>query len=207
MGKTIFTRAFDRRVRTLLAVVGASVVVGGAFGTHVLWQGNMSQGYAPAQPIAFNHAIMAGQRHINCLYCHTEALRGPHAGIPPVSTCMRCHKVIQTKDAEGKLKVGLAQLNRYWAEKKPIRWVKVHDLADFVYFNHSRHLLTKKRLPNGEKIWCQTCHGAVETMDRVVRVNNLKMGWCLQCHMQPAPPGSPPGQTTLAPISCTTCHR
>ena len=205
MSSTIFTRAFDRRVRTLLAVLGISVVVGGAFGTHALWQANLEQGYSPTQPIPFNHAIMAGKHQIDCLYCHGDAVKGPHAGIPTVSHCMKCHKEIQTLDAEGRLKKGIAALNQYWERKEPIPWVKVHDLSDFVYFDHSRHMNTTQ-LIDGEKMTCQHCHGDVAGMVRVQRVNSLKMGWCLQCHMKPAPEGSPEGQTTLAPIHCSTCH-
>jgi hypothetical protein len=206
MSSTIFTRAFDRRVRTLLAVLGISVVAGGAFGTHALWQANLEQGYMPAQPLNFDHSIMAGKHSIDCLYCHTQAMKGPHAGIPSVSDCMKCHKEIQTKDGEGKLKEGLKILNEHWRTKEPIKWVKVHDLADFVYFDHSRHMNTKK-MPNGKLMTCQTCHGEIEKMDRVKRVNSLKMGWCLDCHMLPPAPDAPAGQTTLAPIHCSTCHR
>ncbi len=201
MSPTIFTRAFDQRVRTLLGVLGFSVVLGGAFGTHVLWQANMEEGYRPVQPLPFKHSIMAGKHEINCLYCHTEALKGPHAGLPTVSTCMKCHKEIQTKDAQGHLKEGLVQLNEYWKKKEPIPWVKVHDLADFVYFDHSRHL------QHPDRIWCQDCHGAIEKMDVVHRENSLKMGWCLECHMSAPDKYTPAGQSTRAPIHCSTCHR
>ena len=207
MSSTIFTRAFDRRVRTLLAVLGISVVVGGAFGTHTLWQANLEEGYMPEQPIDFSHAIMAGTHQIDCLYCHTQAMKGPHAGIPTVTDCMKCHTEIQTKDSQGNLKHSIALLNEHFREKKPIEWIKVHDLADFVYFDHSRHLNTKK-LVNGKKLWCQNCHGEVENMSRVKRVHSLKMGWCLECHMLPPDPNhSKPGETTLAPIHCSACHR
>ncbi len=126
MSSTIFTRAFDRRVRTLLAVLGISVVVGGAFGTHTLWQANLEEGYMPEQPIDFAHSIMAGTHQIDCLYCHTQAMKGPHAGIPTVSDCMKCHTEIQTKDSQGQLKTGIAQLNEHFREKKPIEWIKAH---------------------------------------------------------------------------------
>ena len=201
MSPTIFTRAFDQRVRTLLGVLGFSVVLGGAFGTHVLWQANMEQGYQPVQPLPFKHSIMAGKHEINCVYCHTGALSSAHAGIPTVTACMKCHKEIQTKDSAGELKVGLALLNQYWEKKEPIPWVKVHDLSDFVYFDHSRHLQNKDRL------WCQDCHGAIEKMDVVYRQNSLKMGWCLDCHMKAPDQYTPAGQATLAPIHCSTCHR
>ena len=108
---------------------------------------------------------------------------------------------IRRVHAEGNLKAGLAQLNEYWKAKKPIPWVKVHDLADFVYFDHSRHL------QHPERMWCNDCHGDVEKMDVMYRENSLKMGWCLECHMQEPDKWTPKGQKTRAPIHCSTCHR
>ncbi len=197
----MFSKKFDRRVRLAGAVFVFSMLVGGAFGTYVLWPANMERGYQPAQPIEFSHAIMAGKHEIACVYCHSTVETGPHAGMPSVATCMKCHDKIQTKDSHGDLKPGIKTLLRHWSEKKPIQWEKVHDLADFVYFDHSRHMAVRSGLE------CKDCHGDVEKMDRVRRVHSLKMGWCLECHMQPAPAGSPAGQATRAPITCTTCHR
>ncbi len=201
MSGDLFTRTFDRRARTLIATVTLSAIFGLGFGMYSLWGANMETGYEPAQPIPFSHALMAGKHEIDCLYCHGNAVKGAHAGIPTVSECMKCHKEIQTKDEKGELKPSLAMLNDYWAEKKPIEWVKVHDLADFVYFNHSRHMTEQAGLE------CADCHGPVETMERVRRVHSLKMSWCLDCHKQPAPEGAPAHQETRAPIHCSTCHR
>jgi hypothetical protein len=197
----MFTRKFDRRVRTLLGVLGFSTVLGVGFGTFALWQANMEKGYEPDQPVYFPHSIMAGKHKIPCEYCHTEARKGPHAGIPPVSLCMNCHAEVQTKDAQGNVKASIAKLLEYWEAKKPIPWVKVHDLADFAYFDHSRHLTEKAGLE------CADCHGAVEEMNRMTRVNSLKMGWCLECHMQEPPEDAPEWQKTRAPINCSACHR
>ena len=201
MNPNIFTRAFDRRVKVLFGVLGFSLVLGVAFGTPVLWASNQERGYQPEQPLPFRHDIMAGKHKIDCAYCHTEARKGPHATVPTVASCMKCHIEIQTKDVQGQLKPGLAQLLEYWEKKEPIKWVKVHDLAAFVYFDHSRHLTKQAGLE------CQDCHGAVEEMDRVERVHSLKMGFCLECHMQAPPEDAPEGQTTRAPIHCSTCHR
>jgi menaquinone reductase, multiheme cytochrome c subunit len=197
----VFTRQFDRRIRIAAAAVSLSVLTGAAFGTYALWPANLERGYQPEQPIEFSHAIMAGKHEIDCLYCHSEAETGPHATLPTVETCMKCHREIQTRDARGELKAGIAQLNDYWTSAKPILWEKVHDLADFAYFDHSRHLA------EGTGLDCVDCHGEVEKMDRVERVHSLKMRWCLDCHMQSPPEGSPPEQLTRAPIHCTTCHR
>lgn len=197
----MFTRKFDRRLRVLLAVLGFSTVLGVAFGAYALSPANMETGYEPAQPIYFPHSVMAGKHEVPCEYCHTEARKGPHAGIPPVSLCMKCHQEVQTKDARGNVKASIRALLGYWERKEPIPWVKVHDLADFVYFDHSRHLTQKAGLA------CEDCHGDVKSMDRVRRVNSLKMGWCLDCHKQAPPEDAPPWQETRAPINCSTCHR
>jgi hypothetical protein len=126
------------------------------------------QGYSPAQPIAFSHRIHAGESKIPCLYCHFGARKSRHAGIPADSVCMNCHSILSTQTREvEKLKEALLQ-------HRPIAWVKVHNLPDFVYFNHSQHVLSG--------VACQICHGPIETMDRVKQVSPLTMGWCLKCH-------------------------
>lgn len=195
----MFTRAFDKRVRIAAGVIGFSLLVGASFGTYALWPANLETGYAPVQPIEFSHKIMAGDFKIDCLYCHSFAEKGPHATLPTVASCMGCHDVIQPKNPDGSLRPGIVKLLEYWKKKEPIPWVKVNDLADFVYFDHSRHL--------AGGVTCQECHGPVETMDRVRRQNSLKMKWCLDCHTQPPPAGAPPQQTTRAPIHCNACHR
>ncbi|MEW6074039.1 MAG: cytochrome c3 family protein [Planctomycetota bacterium] len=197
----MFTRRFERRIYVATTVVLSSLVMGTAFGTYALWPANLERGYQPEQPIEFSHAIMAGKFKIECIYCHSEAEKGPHAGIPDVETCMKCHAVIQPKDARGELKPEIVKLLDYWERREPIQWEKVYDLADFVYFDHRRHLAP------GTGLECADCHGPVETMDRVERVYSLKMAWCLDCHMEPPPAGAPPEQLTRASIHCSTCHR
>ena len=197
----MFTRKFDRRVRVLVGVLAFSLVFGTSFGVYALWGANQERGYQPEQPVYFPHSVMAGKHEMDCLYCHSQAEKGPHAGIPPVSLCMKCHTEVQPKDHRGEVKESIATLLGYWERKEPIPWVKVHDLADFVYFDHSRHLTKQAGLE------CRDCHGEVEKMDRVERVHSLKMGWCLDCHKQPPPEGAPAWQKTRAPIHCAACHR
>jgi hypothetical protein len=197
----MFSRKFDRRVYAFLIVLTVSLVFGVSFGTYALDMGNIEKGFQPEQPVYFPHSLMAGKRGIDCLYCHTQAESSAHATVPPVSVCMKCHKEVQPKNAEGEVKDSIKKLLEYWESGKPIEWVKVHDLADFVYFDHSRHLTKKAGLV------CADCHGQVEKMDRVKRVNTLKMSWCLACHRQPPPEGAPPEQKTRAPTHCSTCHR
>jgi hypothetical protein len=195
----MFTKKFDRRIYITGAVVTFSLVLGLAFGTYTLWPANVEQGYQPVQPMDFNHAIMAGDFKIECIYCHSQAEKGRFATIPEMSTCMKCHTEIKPKNARGELKPAVVQMLQYWEEKKPVEWVKVNDLADFVYFDHSRHTM--------EEVQCEECHGKVETMERVYREYSLKMGWCLECHRQDPTERTPEGQATRGPIYCSACHR
>jgi len=198
----MFSKKFERRVYIAVAVFLLSLTVGLSFGAYVLWPSNLESGYEPAQPLPYSHKTHAGTLQIQCLYCHTEAEKGPYATVPPIAICMNCHQEVQTKDETGQLKAGIATLLAHWERKEPISWTKVNDLADFAYFDHSRHMLSG--------LTCQECHGPVETMEHVRREYGLKMSWCLDCHKQQPPPGSAAaarGSATRAPIECVTCHR
>lgn len=138
-------------------------------------------GYAPTQPIPFSHKLHAGDRKIPCEFCHAAARRSTSSGIPPVNTCMGCHKYVRTD------KPNIKWLTEKYEKNEPIEWVKVHDLPDFVRFTHQRHV--------NSGIKCQECHGAVETMDVVSQGAPLQMGWCVGCHKQKG-----------APTECLTCH-
>lgn len=141
-------------------------------------------GAAPEQPINFSHEIHAGDNDIPCMYCHIYAARSRVAGVPSVSKCMGCHKVIASDKPE------IKKIFSYWERKKPIPWIKVYDLPDFVYFPHKRHIKANVK--------CQTCHGPVETMARVKRVSSLNMGWCLKCHSE---------RKVKNGFDCWTCHQ
>jgi hypothetical protein len=132
----------------------------------------INQGYSPGQPIAFPHKVHARDNQIPCLYCHSAARTSRHAGIPPASVCMNCHRLLKKQTAELEKLFEAVQRNR------PIQWVKVHNLPDFVHFNHSQHVLSG--------VACQRCHGSVETMNRIEQVMPLTMGWCLECHRERA---------------------
>ncbi len=115
---------------------------------------------------------------------------------------MNCHLQVQPKDDQGNLKPEIAILLEHWDKAQPIRWNKVNDLADFVYFDHSRHV--------SAGLECQECHGPVEQRDTMRREYGLKMSWCLNCHKQKLPDDDPAvaqGQMTRALIHCSTCHR
>jgi mono/diheme cytochrome c family protein len=143
------------------------------------------KGYEPTQPIRFSHQLHAGKHKIDCQYCHTSAAKGKASGIPTLNTCMNCHKAITTGPVYGKEEIAKIYKAVGWdADKKvyngtphPIEWVRIHNLPDHVYFNHSQHVVAGK-------VACQTCHGPVETMAEVYQFAPLSMGWCVNCHRQ-----------------------
>lgn len=152
------------------------------------------------QPIAFPHDKHAGLLGMDCQYCHSSARKGQHAGIPPTQLCMGCHANIAVTEDRPELK----KLADFWADGKgePIPWVKVHDLPDFVYFNHKRHV--------AGGVQCQECHGQVQEMGVAVRVASLNMGWCLDCHAQHDLDDSYGTQQELRRSElkdCWTCHK
>ena len=172
-----------------------------------------NQGYEPTQPIAFSHRLHAGDMEIACVYCHLSAEVSRYAGIPAVSTCMNCHKRVtmsraaqqQPQPAESpelrKLYDALA-LDAALApipgrSPKPIAWQRVHQLPDFVYFDHRAHV--------GAGLACQRCHGPVEGMERVKQFETLSMGWCVNCHRDATRTGVA-GKPVHASIDCVTCH-
>ena len=163
------------------------------FGFTALIGVGVNEGYQPVQPIAFSHKIHAGDNKIDCQYCHSSAKHSKTSGIPSVNVCMNCHKSISEVaeetatptyskaffDAEIQKVYKAAGWDSeklaYTGKTQPIKWVQIHDLPDFVYFNHSQHVTV-----GGLK--CQQCHGPVETMDEVYQFSPLTMGWCIDCH-------------------------
>jgi hypothetical protein len=162
-----------------------------------------NQGFEPTQPIAFSHRLHAGEMGVSCLYCHSSAEKSRHAGIPATSTCMNCHKYVQAplgavraEDAAAKLenraprRVVSAEIRKLYQalalndELKPdpslqpraVEWVRVHSVPDFVYFDHRAHVTSG--------VACQSCHGPVETMERVRQTSSLSMGTCVNCHRE-----------------------
>ncbi|MEP6948213.1 MAG: cytochrome c3 family protein [Ginsengibacter sp.] len=174
------------------------VIVLFLFGGYFLVQGAMGlgrqQGYQPIQPIYYSHKVHAGDNQISCLYCHGGAQDSKHASIPSVNVCMNCHMAV--KDYGGKPltredgssvnpNAEIQKLYQYagWNPTsktydkpgKPIEWVKIHNLPDLVYFNHSQHVKVGR-------IQCQTCHGEIQKMNEVQQFADLSMGWCVNCH-------------------------
>jgi mono/diheme cytochrome c family protein len=131
----------------------------------------LTQGYQPTQPIAFSHKLHAGENNINCAYCHTSVYKAKSANIPSANICMNCHSQIKTESPE------IKKIYRAIERKQPIQWVRVHNLPDLAYFNHSQHTQVGG-------IQCQTCHGPIQNMEVVYQYSALTMGWCINCHRE-----------------------
>lgn len=130
-----------------------------------------AEGIPRVQPVQFSHQHHVADNGIDCRYCHTSVEVSASAGIPPTETCMNCHSQIWTNSEE------LAPVRESWETGEPLEWVRVHDMADYVYFNHSIHV------QNG--IGCESCHGRVDTMALVYKAEPMTMEWCLECHTNP----------------------
>lgn len=134
-----------------------------------------SKNYQPDQPIKFSHRVHAGQNQTSCLYCHFNAERSKFAGIPPASVCMNCHVLVKEGSRSGKFEIN--KIYQAMDENRPIKWVKVHNLPDHVFFSHAQHVVAGK-------VDCLKCHGDVAKMDQIIQVNDLSMGWCVKCHRE-----------------------
>ncbi len=162
-------------------VIFIVVALGAKTAIDSLFLVGVQQGYAPSQPIAFSHKIHAGQYEIDCNYCHTGVTKSKNANIPSANICMNCHTSVKTESSEIKKIYAALDYNpetkEYGSKQKPIEWVRVHNLPDLAYFNHSQHVKVAG-------IECQTCHGPIEEMDVVRQHSKLTMGWCINCHRE-----------------------
>ncbi len=168
----------------------------------LMWVG-VYKGYQPEQPIYFSHKIHAGENKIDCQLCHSSAKYGKVSEIPSVNVCMNCHKGIAEYKGkyieEGKDRAFYtAEIKKiyeaagwdegsqsYTGKTKPIEWVRIHNMPDFVYFNHSQHVVAgEQTIMKAKKVdvVCKACHGQVQEMDKVQMANNFTMGWCIECH-------------------------
>jgi len=173
-------------------------------------------GYRPVQPVEYSHQVHAGDLGIDCRYCHTGVERQAHANVPPTRTCMNCHTMVKT-DSEK-----LALVRNSYASEQPLEWIRVHNLPDFAYFNHSAHI--------NAGVGCISCHGDVSRMEVVMLSKPLSMSWCLECHRNPDENLRPVVEVTnmkwekpvdhaewvagwiqekqiQPPIACSGCHR
>ncbi len=204
------------RSRIFTIVLAVAVVFSGvllAARTAVFHLPGNHQGYEPVQPIAYSHRLHAGELQIQCQYCHFGASKSRHAGIPPASVCMNCHKFVTApmgairaeddvaqKEKRSPRPVVSAELRKLYdaiEHGRPIAWNRIHSLPDFVYFDHRAHV--------NAGVACQQCHGPVESMERVRQVSDLSMGWCVNCHRDSNRTGVA-GPPVHASTNCSTCH-
>ncbi|MDO5607777.1 MAG: cytochrome c3 family protein [Capnocytophaga sp.] len=187
-------QAFVRNQFLVLSTVVVLLLVSTYFVYGYLMQIDVNQGYEPIQPIHYSHKIHAGDNQIDCKFCHSGARVSKTAGIPSLNVCMNCHETISEYNGEEDLANGYdrafytgeikklykavgwdEETRQYTGETEPVRWVRIHNLPDFAYFNHSQHVTTAG-------IQCQQCHGPVEEMEIVKQHSPLTMGWCIDCH-------------------------
>ena len=154
-----------------------------------------NKGYKPLQPVSYSHKLHAGDLKMDCKYCHFGSETSKKAGVPPLSVCMNCHKSVKTDAPQVK------KLAEYYAKGEPVPWIKVHNLPDYVNFDHSRHV--------GKGLACQTCHGPIQEMPEVYQYTNLSMGWCMNCHRDYTknPPPELKDRHLFATTDCTGCHQ
>jgi len=194
-GRKSLWQAFAQNQFLILVTAIFLLLASGYFVYGYFMQVGVNQGYEPVQPIHFSHKIHAGDNGVDCKYCHSSARVSKTSGIPSLNVCMNCHKSIYevaettgnvdySKDFyDGEIKklynaVGWDDANqKYTGETKPVKWVRIHKLPDFAYFNHSQHVSVAG-------IECQTCHGPVEEMEIVSQHAPLTMGWCINCHRE-----------------------
>jgi hypothetical protein len=195
-------KAFAQNQFLVLVTVIILMLSAAYFAYGWLMQVGVDQGYAPIQPIHYSHKIHAGDNGIDCKYCHSSARVSKHSGIPALNVCMNCHKSIYEYkgNPEGPSQEDLANgytnefytgeikklyaavgwdesTQSYTGESQPVEWVRIHNLPDFAYFNHSQHVSVGN-------IECQTCHGPVEEMEIMYQYAPLTMGWCINCHRE-----------------------
>jgi hypothetical protein len=196
--------------RKWTAIPGLLLLAVGAVVLSAYSGASSSQNNSPVQPIAFPHPLhAAGNLNMNCLYCHNTANKSPDPGLPAVATCMGCHLIVRADKPE------IQKLAKYYAggTGKPIPWVRIHKVPDYVRFPHMRHV--------NAGVTCQSCHGPVQQMTQVYQYASLNMGWCVNCHVNGYDPreglkatGVVDTSTTVTPdaerkrarYDCASCH-
>ncbi len=211
------TALFPKWTNHLPALLAIGSGVGAAVVTGVVWfwfsPRNIEVGYQPLQPVLYSHQLHVGQKGMDCRYCHHTVDKASHASVPATETCMNCHSQIAQNSEL------LQPVRDSYASGNPVEWTKVHMLPDYAYFNHAAHVTAG--------VGCASCHGRIDTMEIVRQVEPLSMGWCLECHRNPAPHIRPLDEVTNMeyvvdpaegqkliderrlnpPTHCSACHR
>ncbi len=212
----IFPKSIDRNLRIALSAIAVVLIAAVTLSAYLFSPERADTGYQPVQPVPYSHKLHAGNLGMDCRYCHFTVEKAAYAALPPTETCMNCHKTVKPQSAL------LEPVRESYATDKPIPWVRVHKLPDYVYFNHAAHL--------NAGVSCVSCHGRIDQMAEVRQVKPLSMAWCLECHRNPAANIRPREQVTnLAwqpdrdpaeigreliarnnihpPTNCSGCHR
>ena len=207
----LFPEAVNRAPVWMAVVIAVAAPLVGGSAWYFLSPEFTDVGYQPEQPIPFSHKLHAGELDIDCRYCHSTVEVSPHASIPTTQTCMNCHSLI-SRDSEV-----LEPLRDSAETGESIRWIRVHKLPEYAYFDHSVHVASG--------VGCSSCHGDVASMDQMRQVEPLSMGWCLDCHRAPMDAIRPRKEITNAEWSlgerqnpthaneidpstdCSACHR
>jgi hypothetical protein len=216
MGRYLFPRWSNKVLPILIFwVLGPVGTAGIAAAVYYTPNDHIDVGYAPRQPVPYSHKLHAGDLGMDCRYCHSVVERGAMATVPPTQVCMNCHSKVRTDSPR------LLPVRESFATGMPIKWIRVHNLPDYVYFDHSVHLAAN--------VGCATCHGRIDQMEVVQQAKPLSMNWCLECHRnpgqflrpagvsvtdmegQPKASGGKPvaanGREVRPPTHCSGCHR
>ena len=189
-------KAFVQNQFLVLVSVVILLLSSAYFAYGYMLQIGVDQGYMPIQPIHYSHKIHSGANQIECQYCHSSAKKSKHSGIPSLNVCMNCHENIAEYNGEEDLEKGYTKdfytneikklykavgwdedSQSYTGDTEPVKWVRIHNLPDFVYFNHAQHVTVAG-------VDCQKCHGPVEEMEILYQYSPLTMGWCIDCHRE-----------------------
>lgn len=208
---------WTNKLPLILLVVGLFATVSAVAGVWYYFSPEYTDvGYRPVQPVPYSHKLHAGDLGIDCRYCHTSVETSAKANVPPTATCMNCHTLILPESEK------LLPIRESFATGQPMEWVRIHNIPDYAYFNHSSHI--------NVGVGCVSCHGDVSKMVVVEQQKPLSMGWCLDCHRNPDPNLRPLEEVTNMtwqppadqadfvarwkkekninpPVNCSGCHR
>lgn len=181
-------KKLSKNKKFILFIVLLSVIFLGSAGWKGMWETGVHTGYQPVQPIKFSHQLHAGVNKIDCQYCHSGAFSSKNASIPSLNVCMNCHNYVTASEKyAGKTSPEIMKIytaldynqdtKQYGENTKPVEWIRIHNLPDLAYFNHSQHVSVAG-------IECQKCHGPIQTMEEVYQYSPLTMKWCINCHRE-----------------------
>ncbi len=169
----LFTKIIRFRIIHLVVILGSLFFITKTIVIDSIALGRQKN-YMPVQPIKFSHHVHAGINGTDCLYCHNTAEYGKSAGIPSLNVCWNCHTIVREGTNSGKFEINKIVV-AHEQTRQPIRWIRIHNLPDHVFFSHAQHV-------GAGKLECEECHGPVKDIDVMYEYNDLSMGWCLNCH-------------------------